>query len=162
MAKQSLSAQISSVLRSYKNNARRISNVVGLALRFAQENDGNPVHIQKIMDGVDPQDAAMVAAIVRAVGAHNVTDGVVKVRKAKDRTYNEDMLNRLTGERAPSFRTIAGELGMKNETKSDFDLNKAALNFLKRVSKEGADMQAVSDALKAAAKEMESKSKETA
>lgn len=159
MAKQSLSTQISTALKSYKNGASKLSNVIGLSIQFAQENSHNPVHIQKIMDGVDPQDAALVATIVKAAGPFNVTEGQVTVKKGKDRQYDAGILSMLVKDKATSFRTIAASLtGNKPEPKP-FDAEAYAAKVLARVLKEGVALEQFSQALAMAAKKVDEKAK---
>ncbi len=150
MAKtQSVSARISAVLKSYKTGAANVSTIIGLAVEFAQANSHNPVHIQKIIDGVDPQDATLITTIVKACGPFNVTEGVVKVKKVKkgeERIYNADLLTTLLAGKT-SFRTIAGNLSNTPKVEAEFDLAKYAATVMKRLAKEGVTLEQAEKAL---------------
>lgn len=132
--------RLAAVAKSYRNSAFAIQSLAVEAIEFAKSNDHNPVQIQKVLDIMDGKDINHMSTIIKALGPFNIDSGTIKVRKTKEKAY-PDHSGLIAASK--SFRGLAMSLGDDgDDVLKPFDLEKYVTNVLKRLEKEGVDVNA--------------------
>ena len=125
--------RFSAAIRSYRNSGLSLMNLMVEAIDYADENNHNPVYIQKILDGVEGGDVAHMSTIVTSFAPFYVKDGVAKLKgKKQDRSYCVD---RAMVSSVKSFRSLAMALTPETANKPAWDVDKAAMAFAKACRK---------------------------
>ena len=130
----SFNVRFAAARQSYKNNGGAWLSLIIEAIDYAEENNHNPVYIQRVLDTMEGGDVDHMAVIVRAFAPFYVTDGQAKLHgKTKGRDYNV-----MIGASAfTSFRSLAMSLVPDSAAPKVFDVDRLALNFAKAMRKNG-------------------------